>query len=353
MTTRALFLLALVFFPYPGLAEVCEFSDSTVGSIDGRISEMTTPGDSTITVIEEESLNEETRAAATSLFTERRSSAEELADRVGLFLSGHQDEFNMAERNLKLLRDRLQSPHPPTFVAVGLSHNKLAYLRKVASILSLHRYAQVNELGAKNEHWDELLLIAVGPVVYLKTREPGLFHATTLMAMDDQALTPFHQALNGQEQKIPEWMEKLVGRGGVKETGDAIFGGPGKLPEGDGVFLLGNDSLPAVSTALISECEKLRVPPSPEPIPGKIEQGNNVETAKQEVAAAEEGSRRKNISAGWGRRTDFLRGTKETDPLVARTNAMAKHALAYSWVTVDGAGHRWVHIRPIHYNQKE
>ncbi len=187
----------------------------------------------------------------------------------------------------------------------------------------------------------------------LRRESRELFHATTLMAMDDQALTPFHQALNGQEQKIPEWMEKLVGRGGVKETGDASVGGSGKLPEGDGVFLLGNDSLPAVSSALVSECEKLRIPPSPEPIPGKIEQGNNVQTAKQEVAAAEEGSRRKNTSNGWGRRTDFLKGTNETDPEVARTNAMARHALAYSWVTVDGAGHRWVHIRPIHYNQKE
>jgi hypothetical protein len=352
MTARAILLLALVFFPYPGFAEVCEFSSSAVSSIDGRISEMTLPGDSTITVIEEKSLNEEARAGATSLFTERASSAEELADRVGLFLSGNQDEFNIAESNLNLLQNRLQSTHPPTFVAVGISHNELAYLRKVASILSLHRYAQVNELGARNEHWDELLLIAVGPVVYLKTREPELFHATTLMAMDDQALTPFRQALNGQEQRIPDWMEKLVGRGGVKETGDAGVGGPGKLPEGDGVFLLGNDSLPAVSSALVSECEKLRIPPSPEPIPGKIEQGNNVQTAKQEVAA-EEGSRRKSTSNGWGRRTDFLKGTKETDPLVARTNAMARHALAYSWVTVDGAGRRWVHIRPIHYVQKE
>jgi hypothetical protein len=353
MTARAILLLALVFLPYRGFAEVCEFSRSDVSNVNVRISEMKLPGDSTITVIEEESLNEEARAGATSLFTERYSSAEELADRVDLFLSGNQDEFNIAESNLKLLQNRLHSRRPPTFVAVDMSHNRLAYLRKVASILSLHRYAQVNELGARNEHWDELLLIVVGPVVYLKTREPELFHATTLMAMDDQALIPFHQAFNGQEQKIPEWMEKLVGRGGVKETGDAIVGGPGKLPEGDGVFLLGNDSLPAVSSALVSECEKLRIPLSPGPIPTKVEQGNNVQTAKQEVAAAEEGSQRKIRSNGSGRRTDFLKGTKETDALVARTNAMARHALAYSWVTVDGAGHRWVHIRPLQYGQKE
>ena len=41
------------------------------------------------------------------------------------------------------------------------------------------------------------------------------------------------------------------------------------------------------------------------------------------------------------------------NPEVARKNAMARQALAYSWVTTDGAGHRWVHIRPIHYSQKE
>ena len=42
------------------------------------------------------------------------------------------------------------------------------------------------------------------------------------------------------------------------------------------------------------------------------------------------------------------RETKETNPEVARKNSMARHALAYSWVTTDAAGHRWVHIRPIY-----
>lgn len=351
MTTRAI-LVAMVFLPCPGFAEVCELSESTFSSVDGRISEMKLPGDSTITVIEGESLNEEARAGATSLFTERSTSADELADRVGVFLSGNQGDFNIAESNLDFLQKRLQSRHPPAFVAVDMSTHKLAYLRKIAEILSLHQYAQINKLGARTEHWDELLLVVVGPVVYLRTRKPELFHATTLMAMDDQALTPLHQALNGQEQQIPEWMEKLVGRGGVRETGDAVVGSPGKLPEGDGVFLLSNRSLPAVSSSLVSECEKLRVPPSPWPIPARTEQGNNVQTAKEEFAAAEQGSRRKSASSGT-RQMDLFKGTKETDPDVARKNAMAKHALAYSWVTIDGAGHRWVHIRPIHYDQKE
>jgi hypothetical protein len=57
---------------------------------------------------------------------------------------------------------------------------------------------------------------------------------------------------------------------------------------------------------------------------------------------------------GWSRRTEIYRATKETDdPEVARKNAIARHALTYSWVTRDGAGHRWVHIRPIQYSQRE
>jgi hypothetical protein len=51
--------------------------------------------------------------------------------------------------------------------------------------------------------------------------------------------------------------------------------------------------------------------------------------------------------------TEYYRATKETDPEVARKNSVARHALAYSWVTTDAAGHRWVHIRPIHYSQEE
>jgi hypothetical protein len=56
---------------------------------------------------------------------------------------------------------------------------------------------------------------------------------------------------------------------------------------------------------------------------------------------------------GWSRRTEINRAAKETVPEVARKNAIARHALTYSWVTTDGAGHRWVHIRPIQYSQRE
>lgn len=53
---------------------------------------------------------------------------------------------------------------------------------------------------------------------------------------------------------------------------------------------------------------------------------------------------------GWGRRTENYRETKDTDgPEIARRNAIARHALTYSWVTTDRAGHRWLHIRSIHH----
>jgi hypothetical protein len=352
MIIRATLASALAFFTCPGFAEVCQFRDSSSSSIDGRISEMKLPGDSTITLMEEESLNEEARAGGASLFTERLPSTEELADRIELFLSANQDAFNVAEGNLNFLRDRLQGVHPPGFVVLNMSYNELSHLQKVAEILSLHRYVQANKLGARNAFWDKLLLVVVGPVVYLRGREPGLFHATALMAMDDRALAPFHEALNWREQTIPGWMEKLVGRGGVKETGDTSTGGSGKLPEGDGIFLLSDGSLPATSSALMSACETLRSPPSAGPVPGKTEQSDNAQAPPEESAAPEERSRSMWRSNG-SSRMEFFKATKETDPEVARKDAMARHALAYSWVTTDAAGHRWVHIRPIRYNQKE
>lgn len=53
-------------------------------------------------------------------------------------------------------------------------------------------------------------------------------------------------------------------------------------------------------------------------------------------------------------RAEMDRATKETDdPEVARRNGIARHAMTYSWVTTDGAGHQWVHTRPIYYSQKE
>ena len=63
------------------------------------------------------------------------------------------------------------------------------------------------------------------------------------------------------------------------------------------------------------------------------------------------GSTRMNV---WSRRTEIYRATKETEDVeVARKNAIARHAWTYSWVTTDGAGHRWVHTRPIQYSQRE
>jgi hypothetical protein len=53
-------------------------------------------------------------------------------------------------------------------------------------------------------------------------------------------------------------------------------------------------------------------------------------------------------------RAEIDRATKETDdPEVARKNGIARHAMTYSWVTTDGAGHQWVHTRPIYYSQKD
>ena len=220
----------------------------------------------------------------------------------------------VAESNLNFLQNRLQSQHPPGFVAVDISSEELAYLRKATTILSLHQYAQVNALGAKNAHWDNLLLITVGPVVYLRTRKPELFHATTLLAMDDQALNPFREALNWQGQKTPEWMEKVVGGGGIQETGDINRGSLGKLPQGDGIFVLGNGLSPVISTAFVSACQKLYSPPNPVPPPSKTEQGSNIPTAREERAAAEEQPRSTSRVKGWSRRREVYRATKETDP---------------------------------------
>jgi hypothetical protein len=53
------------------------------------------------------------------------------------------------------------------------------------------------------------------------------------------------------------------------------------------------------------------------------------------------------------RRAEIFGAAKEADDRdVARENAIARHALTYSWATVDRAGHRWVHIRPLYYSQR-
>jgi hypothetical protein len=55
----------------------------------------------------------------------------------------------------------------------------------------------------------------------------------------------------------------------------------------------------------------------------------------------------------WNRRAEIFGAAKEADDRdVARENAIARHALTYSWATIDRAGHRWVHIRPLYYSQR-
>jgi len=57
---------------------------------------------------------------------------------------------------------------------------------------------------------------------------------------------------------------------------------------------------------------------------------------------------------GWSRRAEIYRATNETDEAeAARRNAIARHAMTYSWVTTDGTGRSWVHTRPIYYSQKD
>jgi len=336
----------------PVFAQVCGLSESPDRSIYERNFQLKISEDANLTIIQERELKDEAQGYAAGLFAERPSSANDLAVRVNQFLSANQDIFRLAENDLNFLQNIFRGQNPPRFVAVDMSSEELAYLRKAAAILSLHQYAQVNALGTKDAHWDDLLLITVGPAVYLRVRKPELFHGTTLMAMDDRALNPFHDALNWQGKKTPEWMEKAVGRATINETGDRNDTNLAKLPEGDGVFLLSRGELPAISSAFVSACQKSHSRPTPEP-PGKTEQGNNIPTTKEETTAVVEQSRSVNKIHESSRRMDIYRATKETDPEVARKNAMTRHALAYSWVTTDGAGHRWVHIRPIHYSQRE
>jgi hypothetical protein len=344
MKTRVILQLALAFLTYPVVAQVCELNNIT-GSENFQIK---AAEDFTITAIQGKDLNDDARGDAAGLFSDRVSSIDDITDRVKLFLSANQDSFNIAESNLRFLKERLGKQNPPAFVAVDMSLEELAYLRKVAAILSLHRYAQVNALGARNAYWDKLLLIVVGPVVYLSARQPDLFHATAVMAMDDQALNPFQEALNWRGRNIPDWMQKVVGRGGNKEMRDISVRSLDKLPEGDGVFVLGNGLSPTISSAFVSACEKLR---NQAPIPSNTEQANNVPKATEKTAAAEEQSRKTSTFNGLSRQTEMYRATNGTDAEAARKNAMARRALAYSWVTIDGAGHRWVHIRPIRYSR--
>jgi hypothetical protein len=57
---------------------------------------------------------------------------------------------------------------------------------------------------------------------------------------------------------------------------------------------------------------------------------------------------------GWSRRGEIYRAANETDEAeVARRNAIARHAMTYSWVTTDGTGRSWVHTRPIFYSQRD
>jgi hypothetical protein len=50
---------------------------------------------------------------------------------------------------------------------------------------------------------------------------------------------------------------------------------------------------------------------------------------------------------------EIQRPTGDTDAEVAQREAMARHALTYSWVTTDRTGRRWVHIRPLRYRRHE
>jgi hypothetical protein len=72
------------------------------------------------------------------------------------------------------------------------------------------------------------------------------------------------------------------------------------------------------------------------------------------VGGQEEQTARASRLNSWSRRAEIYRATRETDEAeVARKNAIARHAMTYSWVTTDGTGRSWVHTRPIYYGQRD
>jgi hypothetical protein len=327
-------------------AELCSISESLDKSIAARNFQILLPDNSTATVIVGGQLPEPSRETVVSFFTEHTEKLDELTTRIHLFMGANQGAIERAEGDLAFLQEKLASHPPLSFVALDISSEELGLLQKAAAILNLSAWAQVHSLGIKNVDWDRLYLLAVGPLFYLKTRQAELFRSVVLMGFDDPALAEFRKSLNWQAPKVPEWTTSVIGMDSIHVSDDVSVGSLGRLPEGDGVFLLSHGSLPVLSPTFMTICQKLQATPTAPQPKADDQQVDNMPTAHEEAPGDEVPTSRYHRWHRHGRGGhDVVSGV---NPDRARTLAVSRKAHAYSWVTVDGNGRRWVHIRPLH-----
>ena len=385
-----MWLLSTLFFVFTAFADPCQ----TQQTLDRQVRIEMLKGAS-VTVVSEARLPEAEEKFAVSLFLTEASSPEETVDSVKQLLSRQSGILQQAQADLKYLGGELQSKNPPSYIVLALEDGSVQQWQKLANILAINAWAKANSRRIAAD-WDNLMLVTLGPALFLKIKRPDLFAKVTVEGFSEATLKILK--VTAIQSKTNPWLNSVVTADGaaIAAPTEAV-GNP--FLRGGGVLIGEPQEMQVLAPAVVNFCNKLQQPaaeavassptaaldvdsgarmqlaaalgmpkkaagttallpraddakaadpvaqtsatPTPTSTEAAVKPTTNIAPKPQRVAFYVAPQR------VMSRRAAYIPQTESgVDPGSARRLAVQRHAFTYSWVTYV-AGRRYVHIRPL------
>jgi hypothetical protein len=195
-------------------AEICDIRSAPRTELAGRSFYMELPGGRAVLVIGEATMNKEEHEQAVRLLAQAPQGTEELNKQVSQFLQERRQVVESAQIDFAILQQSLQQ-RAFNYLALESAPDALAKWTDKASDLYMDEAVRVRFGGLNKADGDRLLLITLGPALFLKADQPKLFTDVALMGID-LTLEPGPpppsaggQAKDAAARKADEVMDKL------------------------------------------------------------------------------------------------------------------------------------------------
>lgn len=300
----------------------CDVVPETALEINGRAYQVQSPDGGVLTLIGDNIFQKPEIKEALDLITDHTGPPDQVKSQLRKFVDGHKEGFKSYEDDMAYIRRALTSQHPPHYIGVEDARNDFKVDVQAVHELKLNAWVQnhVRNLGPPSD-WSHLVLATIGPVLYLKEDNPGLFNNVEIVPLSTVTLK------SAQDRK-------LTPAGGS-----------------DAILLVSLSNLHSLTLTMVSLCQKSYKPvpatgaaPPPmatTPAPSPASPAPAVPAPQTELA--DNSSNGDETPKGRPARVSSSR------PYIQKTSrsGVTYGPFSYSWWTTDASGHRWHHVRPL------
>jgi hypothetical protein len=164
-------------------AEICDIRSAPRTELAGRSFYMELPGGRAVLVIGEATMNKEEHEQAVRLLAQAPQGTEELNKQVSQFLQERRQVVESAQIDFAILQQSLQQ-RAFNYLALESAPDALAKWTDKANDLYMDEAVRVRFGGLNKADGDRLLLITLGPALFLKADQSKLFTDVALMGID-------------------------------------------------------------------------------------------------------------------------------------------------------------------------